>query len=284
LRHIVKIAALLAGLLFLFWWGWWGNFIFSPGSLFHLSPGVFYYNFSLGSQNLGHTRRVALVGAPEDNFAIVEDTAISLDLPGLKGNALLHSHSLYGPDGRVIEATFTSPNLSPAKIAARVRGGFLIYSLELGTSRREFTLRVPPEGPILLSGLVPWLSRQRELPLGKVLLTRILDPVNMSFQTVEVVITDETAASEEIETYKVTARVGGQESSEWMDSLGHLTRLELARLDANLTSIGDEGARAAAENAMAVAGSDLLAVPPALVNSLPGLISTYFPSPDLVEE
>ncbi|MDR3153124.1 MAG: hypothetical protein LBW85_02350 [Deltaproteobacteria bacterium] len=246
--HFVKLGFLAAALAFFFWWGWAGNFIFTPGSLFRLTSSTDRYVFSAGGKDMGYARRAVAAGAPDQGFSITEESLVRLSLPGLpQGELRLRSESSYGPDGRLREAEFTVPGLSGALARAQAADGFLDFSLSLGTLSRKVTLKLPGDGPVLVSGVVPWLSRQREVPLGKVLYVRVFDPVNMGFETARLTVEDDTRASEEIRVFKVTLALPAGTTVEWLDANGRLLRQSVERFQAGLTRIPDNDAEAIAK-------------------------------------
>ncbi|MDR1040088.1 MAG: hypothetical protein LBR80_07975 [Deltaproteobacteria bacterium] len=286
MRHTIKLGFLALGLSFLFWWGWAGNFLFTPGSLFRLTTLRDYYVFTVGGTDMGYTRREVEAGGPDQGFSITEDSLVRLALPGLvgaltrggaasPGTALhqdgaeaqggvasqdgaapqgvppelrLRSEATYGPDGRLRSALFTVPGLEGASAEAKVSEGSLDFTASLGSLSRKVSLKLPSDGPVLVSGVVPWLSRQREVPLGKVLYVRVFDPVNMDFETARLTVEDDTEASEEVQVFKVTLTMDAGSTTEWLDANGRLLRQRMDRFQAGLDLIGEgDSARAEAE-------------------------------------
>jgi hypothetical protein len=148
------------------------------------------------------------------------------------------------------------PGLEGASAEAKVSDGFLDFTASLGTLSRKVSLRLPGDGPVLVSGVVPWLSRQREVPLGKVLYVRVFDPVNMEFETAQLLVEDDTEASEEIQVFKVTMTLPAGSTSEWLDANGRLVRQRMDRFQAGLDLLeSGDPARAAAEAALAAEAS-----------------------------
>jgi hypothetical protein len=237
LRHAVKIVVIVLGLGVLFWWGWSGNFIFKQGALFRLNTMEDYYSFSLGNRNLGYTKRVVNAPGLESAFYIREESIITLPVPGLIDNILLRSESHYKPDGRLISTAMSLANLQGAEAKAIVneKTGLLDCSFRFGDISRSKSIPLPKEGPILVSGVVPWLSRQSEVPLGKVLFVELLDFSKMEFEPSELTVTDETAESSEIQLFKVAIKTPAGEAAEWMDANGHMTRQDLSGLEMSLT-------------------------------------------------
>ncbi|MDR2354362.1 MAG: hypothetical protein LBF22_14625 [Deltaproteobacteria bacterium] len=270
MRHVIKISLLVLGLGFLFWWGWWGNFIFNPGAIFKLSSGEEYYTVSMGGRELGFARRIVSADNPESGFTVMEESLIQAPLPAFSGEIRLRSEASYGPDGRLIAAVFTVPGLENFAAIARVRGNFLDYELSFGATKRLKTVALPREGPILVSGIIPWLSRQREAPLGKVLLVSVFDPVASRFQTGELTIEDTTEASEEIQMFKVSLTLPAGETNDWLDASGRLIRQRQAKMDAGLDLLApgpkQEEAKTALEKEVVP-----ITLPPRVLEFLPSI-------------
>ncbi|MDR1314148.1 MAG: hypothetical protein LBQ12_10760 [Deltaproteobacteria bacterium] len=260
MRHAVKLGFLALGLGFLFWWGWSGNFLFTPGSLFRLTTLSDYYVFSVGGSDMGFSRRDVEAGGPDQGFTVKEESLVRLALPGFGGPApgagagearpggqeagsppppaapelRLRSEASYGPDGRLRSAVFTVPGMDGASAEAKVADGQLDFTASLGTLSRKVSLKLPGEGPVLVSGVVPWLSRQREVPLGKVLFVRVFDPVNMEFETAQLTVEDDTEASQEVQVFKVSLMLPAGSTTEWLDANGRLLRQRMDRFQAGL--------------------------------------------------
>ncbi|MDR2612739.1 MAG: hypothetical protein LBG06_07925 [Deltaproteobacteria bacterium] len=272
MRHAVKLGFLAAGLGFLFWWGWAGNFIFTPGSLFRLTARSDYYVFTVGGRDMGFSRREVDAGAPDQGFSITEESLVRLALPlGAAGGELrLRSEASYGPDGRLREAEFTAPGIPGASARARVADGFLDFTASFGSLSRKVSLKLPPEGPVLISGVVPWLSRQREIPLGKVLHVRVFDPVRMGFETARLTVEDFTEAADEVQVYKVELALPEGGTTEWLDANGRMLRQRMDRYQAWLELI-PEG-----DPALAAAEGELAKAPVQVDGALVDLASRYF--------
>jgi hypothetical protein len=236
MRHAVKITLLVLGLGVLFWWGWSGNFIFKQGALFRLSPSESYYVFSLAGRDLGYTRRQIRSSGPEAGFSVLEESSISLPVPGISQKLRLSSVSTYRNDGRLASADVSFLNIPGAKATAEARedGGEIDVSVAIGAIRRQKSLKLPAEGPVFVSGVVPWLSRQREAPLGKVLMLQLLDLSSLEFKDAELTVTDVTSESDELSVFKVAVKTQAGEASDWVDGNGVLQRQELSGVDSGL--------------------------------------------------
>jgi hypothetical protein len=241
LGHVWKIGFLVLGAAFLFWWGWSGNFIFKPASPFSFLSSENYYLFSIGGKEMGYAKRVVSADKPETGMKIVEESLVDLKLPGFSGELRINSEVDYGPDGRPLKALFTLPGLSLAKAEAVIEKGFLNFTVNVGPISRKIEKPVPKEGPVLISAVGPWLSRQSEVPLGKVLILRLFDPTRMDFVSGELTVTDVSDASDEIQIFLINLELPGGSVSEWLDAEGRLIRQRMDNLEAGLDVIADEG-------------------------------------------
>ncbi|MDR2350661.1 MAG: hypothetical protein LBF41_08615 [Deltaproteobacteria bacterium] len=258
MRHAVKIIFLISGLGFLFWWGWSGNFVYNPESPFRFSTSDNYYVFSFGGKGMGYSRRVVEADKPDAGMRVKEDSLVNLKIPGFDGDLRLRSNVLYGPDGRPLEAEFSVPGLAFAKAEAKVDRGFLYFNVNLGPLSRRIEKAVPKEGPLLVSAVAPWLSRQREVVLGKVLVLRLFDPVKMDFVRAELLIDDVSEPSDEIRVFEITLTLPGGVSKERLDANGILLRQRMGNLDAGLDLIQPEDpARETAAETLAAEPGDL---------------------------
>ena len=241
LGHALKLGFLILGLCFLFWWGWSGNFIFNPASPFHFVSSEDYYVFTVGGKGMGYARRKVEADKPEIGMKITEESLVDLPLPGFSGRLMLRSEAEYGPDGRPLRASFTVPGLSMARAEATLRSGFLTFEVKLGPISRKIEKPVPSEGPILVSAVGPWLSRQGEVPLGKVLILRLFDPTRLDFVSAELTVTDVSDPADEIQIFLVSLKLPGGATSEWLDANGRLVRQRMDNLEAGLDLIYGEG-------------------------------------------
>jgi hypothetical protein len=253
LRHAVKITALALGLGFLFWWGWSGNFLFKRGALFSLSAREDYYALSAGSKDLGFARRTVSASGPERGFEVAEESAVELPIPGLSVTLRVRSVSRYGADGRLASAVFTLENPPGAEARAVVNegAGTLECSVALGGLKREKSLPLPREGPILVSGVVPWLSRQSEAPLGRAMFARVLDLASLEFEEAQLTVTDDTAESVEVQVFRVAVQTRAGEAAEWVEGGGRILGVTLAGSGMALRLLEAEDAAARAKEALA---------------------------------
>jgi hypothetical protein len=245
-RHAVKLALLIPGLVFLGWWGWSGNFAFNKGDLYRLVDQERFYVLSLGGQPVGWARRAVDIDADGGRTVLSEETVLELS-PGL-GTIKVKtiSSTVFDDRGRLVSAEFRVPlGDSEASATARAVGSRLECRLAIGERVKEASLRLPPSGPVVVSGVVPWLGHQRDLPMGRPLAVDLLDPVAMSFKPAELTIEDDTAEAEEIQTFKLTLRFMSAESVERVDSTGLLVSQYNPALESGLTLAGDEEAEAA---------------------------------------
>jgi hypothetical protein len=262
-RHAVKLGALALGLAVLFWWGWSGNFVFRQGAVFRLLPSEDWYSVSAGGRELGYAHRVVRAGGPESGFTVDEQSALSLPIPGLPGPVRLDSKSAFEADGRLAWTSFTVPGLPGAFARVDSLPPTATLRVTVGFRGRQLTrdLPLPPEGPVLPSGVSPWLSRQKEAPMGKVMLVSLLSfsPLRLAhadlafeLERAELTVEEVTEGSDEIRVFKVTVRSASWESSEWVDANGRLLRQSVRGQPGGLTLLEAEGPRALAKAALAV--------------------------------
>jgi hypothetical protein len=249
-RHIIKLAILIPALVFLFWWGWSGNFAFNSGSLFTLLDGETFYDMELGVRRIGQARREVRNDYDGDRLSVFEESAFSIPAGSGAISVLTHSETVFDRDGRLLSADFSIPlGFSQAEAKAVVSGGRLSCVISLGDLSREAEVTIPPNGPILVSGLVPWLARQRDIPLGRPLGLELLDPVSMTFRPADLVIEDATEAADELEIYRLTLRFMDSETVELINSEGRRLEERNPAMDLRFTYIASEvSARAAAES------------------------------------
>ena len=239
-RHVVKLSLLLPGLAFLAWWGWSGNFAFNQGDFYRLADQERFFQLFLGESPMGWARREVATDPGGDQVAISEETLINLPFGEETLSVKTFSTTRFDNRGRLVSAEFNIPlGDSSAVATAVVRGGSLYCKLVFGDESRDASIELPERGPVVVSGLVPWLGHQRELPLGRPLELSILDPVAMAFKPASLTIEDDTAESEEVQTWKLTLKFMSAESVEWVDSDGLLVGQYNPALDATFLLVGD---------------------------------------------
>jgi hypothetical protein len=253
LRHAVKIGLLAAGLGVLAWWGWSGNFVFRQGALFGMPQGEGWYSVSIAGKPMGYSHRVVGPEAQDGSFSVRESSVATIPIPGFPLSVRLESEASYDSSGRLKGAAFTVPSLPGAKasIVADPRGGKLSSSVSALGRLWEKEVPLPKEGPVLVSGVVPWLSRQREIPLGKVMLVSLLELPQAELRQAELTVTDDTTESEEVQVYRITVRTDSWEASEWVDAKGRLLRQSLSGIEAGLTLLEGEASVGLAKEALA---------------------------------
>jgi hypothetical protein len=255
-RHALKLALLIPGLAFLAWWGWSGNFAFNHGDLYRLADQERYYRLHLGAQPIGWAKREVSTDPDGGDVSVSEETILELSLGPGGLRIKTRSRTVFDSRGRLVSAEFKVPlGESTVSASASAARGRLLCRLALGSSEREASLELPSDGPVVVSGVVPWLSHQRDLPLGRPLEVELLDPVSQQFQPATLTIEDDTAQSEEIQTRKLTLRFMSAESVEWVDSGGLLVRQLNPALDAGLSLVEGEEAIEEAKAALAAEAS-----------------------------
>jgi hypothetical protein len=240
-RHAVKLALLIPSLAFLLWWGWSGNFAFDRSSLFSLEDQESFYTLELGQTPMGHARRDVKTEPETGRTTVSEESVLDLNFSGGPFRVRTSSQTVFGRDGKLSSAVFTLPlGDLEGQASAEVEGGFINCRLTLAGQIREARAPLPQAGPILVSGLIPWLSRQRDVPVGRVIGLSILDPVSMAFKPAELIVEDATTISEELTVYKLTLKFMGAENLEWVDSRGLVLRQFNPGLEIGLSLIRPE--------------------------------------------
>jgi hypothetical protein len=252
LRHLVKLALLLPGLAFLLWWGWSGNFASSPGDLYRLADQQHYYRLLLGGRPMGWARRVVMTDPDTSNLTMIEATLIDLAIGAETLQFKTYSRTVFDDRGRLLSADLVVPlgDVSAVVTAIAARGE-LKCRISLGERYKDLVVPMPPAGPVVVSGVVPWLGHQRNLPVGRPLGLELLDPSTLEFKPAQLTIEDDTAQSEEIQTWKMTLRFQSVVTIEWVDSTGLMVGQYNPSLEARLVMIQDEAE--AAEAAAAIA-------------------------------
>jgi hypothetical protein len=237
-KHLLKLAILIPGLAFLIWWGWIGNFSFKSGSFYPFEPQEDYYNLVAGQAKLGYVRRQVTREEGTKNLILTEEAVINISLAVAKGEVRPYSRAVFAPNGAILESALNltlKPGERPlAEVIGRIENGQLHYKFNVGTTAREMTLPVPEEGPILISGLIPWLAHQRDLPLGRPIFFNIFDTSSLDFRPASLTIIDVTAQDVEKKIYKLAVLIDPNQTELWIDADGHMLNQRVAGLDAGL--------------------------------------------------
>ncbi|MDR0355793.1 MAG: hypothetical protein LBJ64_08695 [Deltaproteobacteria bacterium] len=250
-RHLIKLAILVPGLAFLFWWGWSGNFSFNAGSLFRLTPSETFYHLAIGKTRTGLARREIVEDADNGQLSVVEESVVHIPPGSANFSLRAVSETAFDSSGRLLTADFTIPFGGLTALAkARRERERLIVDLSFAGETRQAEVALPPAGPILISGLVPWLSYQRDLPLGRPLGLELLDPISLSFKPAELTIEDVTEEADELQVFKLTLNFMGSETVEWIDSQGKRLRQYYPLMELGQTFILDPGEAEAARAAL----------------------------------
>ncbi|MDR3204789.1 MAG: hypothetical protein LBV23_08605 [Deltaproteobacteria bacterium] len=235
LRHGVKLVLLFSGLAFLFWWGWAGHFAFDKGTFLRLLPQEDLYRLELGNKVIGHSLRIITLGPDAGRFNVEERTLITITLAMAPQIVKMISKSSYDDQGRLIEAEIALPFAQgSAKASAKVIGDKVKCSLSFNQKERNLELALPKEGPVVASGLIPWLSHQNQLPLGRPLTLSLLDLSTISFSQAQLIVEDVTEESDEVQRYKLTLNFKSSESQEWIEANGRILRHYEPGLGVNL--------------------------------------------------
>jgi hypothetical protein len=240
MRHVIKLVILVPALGFLLWWGWSGNFSFNSSSLFDLLDLESFYNLELGRNNIGYARRAIKTNRKTDITYFSEESVVNLTFSGQPFLLKTSSETVFDRDGRLISAVFNLPlgGLS-GRAKATVIGEVLKCELDVAGQLHEAQVPIPPTGPVLVSGVVPWLAHQSSIPLGRPIGLSLLDPVSMTYKPAELIVEDATTMSDELEIFKLTLKFMGTENIEWIDSQGRLLSQFNPGLEVGLELIRD---------------------------------------------
>ncbi|MDR2443540.1 MAG: hypothetical protein LBE31_08485 [Deltaproteobacteria bacterium] len=239
-KHLVKLTLLICGLIFLCWWGWSGNFAFNYGALFSLTDQKTFYQLVLGTQPIGWARREVVTNPDSGELEITEESLLNFKLAGTALGFKTISKTIFDQRGRLVSAHFTVPIGSEmASASAIVDRDKLLCRLSLGGQAKEASLPLPPNGPIVVSGVVPWLGHQRDMPLGRAMGVELLDPISMSFKPGQLTIEDDTAQSAEVQTYKLSLSFLTSQSAQWVDAYGRVVYQYSPSLEAGLVLVDD---------------------------------------------
>jgi hypothetical protein len=225
MRHTVKLLILIPALGFLLWWGWSGNFAFNRPSLFTLFDQKSFYNLEFGRTSMGYARREIKTEPKSKETTIMEDSVINLSFAGQPFLFKTSSQTVFSDDGNLISAIFSLPlGHLGGQAKAVVEDRTLKCQISIAGVLHEAEVGLPPSGPILVSGLIPWLAHQSNVPLGRPIGLSLLDPVSMTFKPAELTVEDATDIADELGIFKLTLHFMGTENSEWVDAHGQLLR------------------------------------------------------------
>ncbi|MDR2300490.1 MAG: hypothetical protein LBF38_00345 [Deltaproteobacteria bacterium] len=273
-RNLVKLFILIPSALFLIWWGWSGNFAFNRASLFTLFDQESFFTMEVGRSSMGFARRTIKVD-PRDNLtSLSEASVLNLTFSGLPLKIKTESDIVFDQDGRLVSAVFSLP-MGPVsgQAKATVEGQTIKMELTMAGTTHVAEAPMPPTGPVLVSGLIPWLAHQRNIPMGRPIGLSLLDPISMTFKPGQLTVEDVTEMDDELQVFKITLVFMGGESSEWINSQGKLLRQFNPNLEIGLIAVRDrevETVRSQIEKAL----SEPVSIPEGpLANLISGFIS-----------
>jgi hypothetical protein len=266
-KHLIKLVILIPGLVFLIWWGWAGNFSFKSGSFYPFGPQEDYYRIVAGQNNLGFAKRQVSAVEGTKNLVLTEDFLLNINLAITKGEIRPNSKAVFAPNGSLLESYLTV-SLDPAKkpqvlVESRIIDGQLNYKHDIFGSVKELKLPVPEVGPVLISGVIPWLAHQSDLPLGRPIFFNIFDPARLDFRPASLTIVDVTAQDVEKKIYKLGLYIDPMLTEFWIDADGHLMTLRAGGMEAGLDRLSSPASIEAAMAAMAAPPQ------PGLLNNIP---------------
>ncbi|MDR2140629.1 MAG: hypothetical protein LBR11_02370 [Deltaproteobacteria bacterium] len=242
-KHLIKLAILIPGLIFLVWWGWVGNFSFTSGSFYAFEPREDYYLLAAGQKSLGYARRQVIVDERSKSLSLIEDSLINLSLLVTEGEIRSQSKITFSAGGALESASMIiglGPGEKPlAEMTGQVQDGQLRYLVSVGDHRREVVRPVPEVGPLLISAVIPWLARQRDLPLGRPIFFNLFDPSRLEFRPASLTIIDVTAQAEEKKVYKLALYLDPAQTEIWIDADGRVLSQKATGLDFGQEVIND---------------------------------------------
>ncbi|MDR2387283.1 MAG: hypothetical protein LBE80_06840 [Deltaproteobacteria bacterium] len=239
-RNLIKLFILIPALLFLVWWGWSGNFAFNRASLFTLFDQESFYTMEVGRSSMGLARRTVKLDPKNNLTTLSEASVLNLTFSGLPIKIKTESEIVFDQEGRLVSADFSLP-MGPlsGQAQATVDGQTLKMELSLAGKTHAAQAPMPPTGPVLVSGLIPWLAHQRNIPMGRPIGLSLLDPLSMTFKPAQLTIEDVTEMVDELQVFKVSLTFMGSENSEWIDSQGKLLRQFNPGLEIGLVAVRD---------------------------------------------
>ncbi|MDR1578088.1 MAG: hypothetical protein LBT86_07675 [Deltaproteobacteria bacterium] len=237
-KHLIKLAILIPGLAILIWWGWVGNFSFQSDSFYPFGPREDYYSLVAGKKQLGFARRLVTLDAQTKNTTLSEDSLINLNVVIAEGEIRCRSTAVFNSSGGLLSSKLTidlgQGGKPLADVAGRIEAGELKYRFQIGERVREVTKPIPETGPILLSGLIPWLARQRELPLGRPIFFSLFDPAKLDFRPASLTIIEVTNQAEEKKVYKLALLLDPDQTEIWINADGQVLSQKASGLEFGL--------------------------------------------------
>ncbi|MDR0547909.1 MAG: hypothetical protein LBI10_00625 [Deltaproteobacteria bacterium] len=240
-KRAIKLILLLAGLATLVWWGWIGNFSLKSGSFYPFGPREDYYALMAGQKNLGYARREVALAPDKKNLTLTEDFVINLSVLVAEGEIRCQSKAEFTSKGDFLSSRLglgLGLGAKPlAEVRSEVKDGQLTYWIEVGDKRRTAAKPVPETGPIMISGLLPWLARQRDLPLGRPIFFSLFDPSRLEFRPASLTIIDVTAQAVEKKVYKLAVFLDPFQTEIWIDADGKVLSQKSTDLEFGVVAI-----------------------------------------------
>ncbi|MDR1608140.1 MAG: hypothetical protein LBT38_07000 [Deltaproteobacteria bacterium] len=254
-KHLIKLAILLPGLAILVWWGWVGNFSFSSGSFYPFEPRQDYYALVAGQKTLGFSKRLVTLDQNTKNLTLTEDTVINLSLLITEGEIRCRSTAVFSSSGPLLSSRLTIDLLADGKpladVTSSIKDGQLHYRFQIGQNIREITKPIPESGPILISGLIPWLARQRDLPLGRPIFFSLFDPSKLEFRPASLTIIDVSSQAAEKKVYKLALFMDPDQTDIWVQADGQVISQKATGLKFGIDVLTDPNRQKEAQLALA---------------------------------
>jgi hypothetical protein len=253
-KHAIKIAILAVGLGVLIWWGWVGNYSFKSGSFYPFGPREDYYALVAGQKKLGYARWKTTLDEKTHNLALTEDSVIKLSVLVAEGEVRCQSQAVFSPSGAILSSRLViglgSGEKPLAEAVGQIQDGRLAYKISVGSHVREASKPLPADGPFLISGVVPWLAHQRDLPLGRPIFFSLFDPSRLEFRPASLTVIDVTGQAEETKLYKLALFLDPAQTEIWVSQSGRVIAQKASGVDFGLEAIDDSNERAAAQKAL----------------------------------
>jgi hypothetical protein len=240
-KRVIKAAILVAGLAFLAWWGWIGNFSLTSGSFFPFGQRLDYYSLMAGQKSLGFARRDVALVPGSGHLLMTEDFSVNLNVYVATGEIRCKSTAEFAENGAILKARLDiGLGLKDGPLAfaeGEIKDGKLAYKISVGGKVRSAEAPIPEEGPILATGVIPWLARQRDLPLGRPVFFNLFDPSRLEFTPANLTVIDVSPQAAEKKTYKLSLNIEPATTEIWIDADGRVLSQKASGLDFGLDAI-----------------------------------------------
>jgi hypothetical protein len=207
-----------------------------------------------GQKSLGFARRLVAQEPNSKNFVMTEDSVINLSILVAEGEVRCESKAVYSPNGAILSSRLTiglgGGEKPLAEVVGEIKDGTLKYAIDVADRHKEVAKPLPDEGPVLASGVVPWLAHQRDLPLGRPIFFSLFDPSRLEFRPASLTIVDVTAQAEEKKVYKLGLYLDPAQTEIWVDADGRVISQKASGVEFGLEAINVPSQLEAAKKAL----------------------------------